>query len=229
MKLRTVLIAGGVTVTAFVVGAVVAWPHPSTPAAATVGPPSADFVNIPPGPAVLGDNVIPPDVTWVLTNQIAVPISPTAGPTRLSPEGIRSGFAHTPSGALLAAANWAAGEIAVTQQTSPADLIDQRMMHWPGYNEMLAWANRSNTHTGLILQIAGFEFLAYDGDHATVLVAQHLTAPATAGTDGFCPWLNLVWTNGDWFIVPNISGLLEVGIPLTWPLSGGWSKFAGVA
>ena len=82
----------------------------------------------------------------------------------------------------------------------------------------------------MTLQIAGFRFLAYDGDHATILIAQHITKPANAPNPGFGPWLNLVWTDGDWWIVPAIDGHGQVGTPITWPLiTPDWTSWAGVS
>ena len=235
MNRKTIAIGVGATVAALVVGAVVVWPHGSTDAPAAAAPPSVQYNgDTPPDPNVLA-GVIPPDVTWVLSNQVAVPISPTAGPTRISPEGIRSGFAHTPSGALMAAANWAAADAQRYTAPGPATIavIDQRMLPWPGHDQAKASAVNEAAHPSnnpMTLQIAGFRFLAYDGDHATILIAQHITSPANAPNPGYGPWLNLVWLDNDWWIVPAIDGHGEIGTPITWPLvTPDWTNWAGVS
>ena len=234
MKMKALLITGAVAVAA--VGGGWALTRPGdTPAVAA--PPTATqtttgTVTAPSG--ALGD-VVPADVAWQLVNTIAVPISPTAGPTAISPEGIRSGFAHTPSGALLAAGNYAAG--IAEQFTAPGPnttaLVHQRVLPWPGHDQDQAAAVDNAAHPAavpMVLQIAGFRFLAYDGDHATVLIAQHVTSPANAPKPGYGPWINLVWTDGDWWIEPAIDGRGEIGVPITWPLvTDEWTAWAGVA
>jgi hypothetical protein len=81
----------------------------------------------------------------------------------------------------------------------------------------------------MVEQIAGFRFLAYDGDHATILIAERITTPENAPKFGYTPWINLVWTDNDWWIVPAIDGRGEIGIPNGWPLSPDMTPWAGVA
>ena len=80
----------------------------------------------------------------------------------------------------------------------------------------------------MVEQIAGFRFLAYDGDHATILIAQHITTP-NAPQSGYTPWINLAWVDGDWWIVPAIDGHGEIGTPTGWPLTPDYTAWAGVA
>jgi hypothetical protein len=96
MKLKTILIASAVTVAAIGVGWALTRPGPGPTPAAAAPPQAAQSTGTVTAPSGALTDVIPTDVTWQLVNTIAVPVSPTAGPTRVSPEGIRSGFAHTP-------------------------------------------------------------------------------------------------------------------------------------
>ncbi|HEY5152000.1 MAG TPA: hypothetical protein VIJ23_19740 [Mycobacterium sp.] len=232
MKMRAVLITAAVAVAGFGVGWLVTGHNTSTPPAPAVAAAEPSGTTVTPPSGALAD-VVPPDVTWQLVNTIAVPVSPSAGPTRVSPEGIRSGFAHTPSGALLAAGNYTAADAERFTAAGPdtTALIAQRVLPWPGREQDQAAAVDNAAHPStvkLVMQIAGFRFLAYDGDHATILIAQHITTP-NAPQSGYTPWINLAWVDGDWWIVPAIDGHGEIGTPTGWPLTPDYTAWAGVA
>lgn len=171
----------------------------------------------------------PVDVRWQLADTIAAPSSRTGGPSRVSPEGIGSGYAHTPTGALLAAANWSA-DLARTVP-NPAlypPLVQQRMAPWPGQDAALRRAQAIAKDPGerhAIFQLVGFRFLAYDTTHATLLIAKQVVVARQAYAD----YVNLVWLDGDWRVIPAIDGYGELGSPVTLPLLPEWTPFAGVA
>lgn len=100
-----------------VVGLVVAVGHRGDPAS---GP--AAVVTIPAGGSAAGTaasetagSAAPEDVTWSTVAGARVPVSPTAGP-RDTTSGRARGFAHTPLGAVLAAANIS---VRLSPQTGP--------------------------------------------------------------------------------------------------------------
>lgn len=237
-KILTKPIVIGLGIVALVaIGFVVVGPHDGP--AATTSAPSA-VAAAPQGPAGLTPpdgtftDVVPTDTTWTLQNSIAVPVSRTAGPTRISPEGIGSGFSHDPAGALLAAANYAAGTAQRFTAPGPATtaLIDQRVLPWQGQSQDKAQAIAAASQpseTPVVLQIAGYRFLSYDGDHATLLITQRVTSPANAPRAGYTPWIQLAWVDGDWWVIPAVDGHGEVGIPWGWPLSPEMTAWAGVA
>lgn len=234
MKRSVKILIAAVAVLAALVGG---W-FLTRPAESTAGPvisqrgiaaePATELLTAP--TTVTVTNVIPTDVTWQLSNLVAVPVSASAGPTKTSPEGIRSGFAHSPSGALLAAANWSAGyaQTIPAPETGPA-LVEQRMMNWPGHAQALAAARDAMTgpaiQSNVVFQIAGFRFLSYDGSHATLLIAKQITQ----AHQGYADYISLVWADDDWKIIPAVDGNGELGAPCTFPLLPVWTPFAGVA
>ncbi len=225
-KIVTAVVVVAVALTA---GWFLTRPSSSAPATAATSPavtPTPVFI-VPSDDTVT--EAVPDDVTWELDETIAVPVSASAGPRRTSPEGVRSGFAQTPGGALLAAANWSAGLArTVPAPDSYPPLVQQRMAPWPGQDTALELARSIARDPGerhAIFQIAGFRFLSYDTTHATLLIAKQVVHARQAYAD----YINLVWTDGDWYVIPAIDGHGELGAPVTMPLLPEWTPFAGVA
>ena len=229
MKAKTILITAAAAAAALTLGWLVTG-HSDTPPAAVVAAAEPGTVITAPS----GFTGAPPaDVTWQLVNTIAVPISPTAGPAKVSAEGIRSGFTHDPAGALMAAANYATAD--AQRLTAPGPdtlaLIDQRMLPWPGQAQdkiqAEAEAARATGPSAMVLQIAGYRWISYDGDHATLIIAERITNPGKLSS--FNPWIQLVWTDNDWWVVPGIDGHGEISTPGTNTLSAVFTAWAGVA
>ncbi|HZM64793.1 MAG TPA: hypothetical protein VFC16_00645 [Nakamurella sp.] len=230
MKAKAILITSAVVAGGLGFGWLVTG-HSDTPPvpAAAAAEPAGTTITPPSGFA----GTAPKDVTWQLVNTIAVPVSPAAGPTKVSPEGIRSGYTHDPAGALLAAANYAAADAERLTAPGPATtaLYDQRVLPWPGRDQDKLQAEAEAAHPNknpMVMQIMGYRWLSYDGDHATILIAEHITNVG-AQKPAFIPWINLVWTDGDWWIVPAVDGQGEISTPGVYPLNPTFTAWAGVA
>lgn len=147
-----------------------------------------------------------PDTTWDYVGVIAMPSVEGQGPGTTSADGVRSCYAHTPTGAVLAYANF-------LTQTNSADVraaaFDYFTAQGPGRDAAVATAG-DLAAGGTDLSIAGFRLLSYAGDEALVdvavqVVAQGQTAFASSRA-------NLLWQDGDWRWVPAEDGTEEYEI-----------------
>jgi hypothetical protein len=141
----------------------------------------------------------PSDVTWQTLGKSAVPVSRSAGPFRVN-DKTAAGYAHTPVGAIVAAAqlglrsDFYAGrpiwEATITEQFVPGrnrDRLLERMR------------SRAPEPAGAPLtQIAGFLYQAYSADTAVIgLMFQAIGA----GDSKFITTVTLQWRGGDWRMV----------------------------
>lgn len=145
----------------------------------------------------------PDGVTWQIVDTVALPFSDSAGPTRVT-GGIPSGFAHTPTGALLAMVQIdfrhliEPNFVAVTA----ADVADT-----PGRAEFFhlvqagGLTNPANPEPGTYLQLAGFEFVSYTSSTAVIQLL-------TARLDGSyqISTLCVAWDGTDWQLVLQADG-----------------------
>ena len=165
---------------------------PSPPATAS---PSSLDQNVPDSP--------PPGVTWQIIDTVALPFSASAGPAGVA-DGIPSGFAHTPTGALVAMVQIdfrhliEPNFVAVTQ----ADVANT-----PGrarfFNlvEADGLTNPANPEPGTYLQLAGFQFVSYTTSTAVIQLL-------TARPDGSyqVSTLSVAWDGNDWQLVLQADG-----------------------
>jgi len=144
-----------------------------------------------------------PETTWDYVGVIAMPSVAGQGPGQTSAEGLRTCYAHTPTGAVLAYANF-------LTQTNSADLraaaFDYFTAQGAGRDAAVAGAGELAAG-GSDLSIAGFRVLSYEGDEALVdvavqVVAQGQTAFASSRA-------NLLWQDGDWRWLPAEDGSEE--------------------
>jgi len=167
----------------------------STPAAPSAGPTAAA-----PG----ADTTIPataPVASWTDFHGVAIPSSPTAGPSSVTGDVAR-GFAHNPTGALFAAAQLPIRRILAADWTA---VIDASIDPGPG---VAAWrqarAQLGTTitpPTGGWTQTAGYRFLAYNPTEAVV---QLLNA---APSGSYTVTVETVrWSGGDWKLVLQDNG-----------------------
>lgn len=149
-----------------------------------------------------------PDTNWQLVGTIAAPTSESAGPG-LNSDGLRSCFAHSPEGALFAAAN-------IAVQGSDPDLAVQSVEVFvaPGLGrEKAIEITRDAVADGAIgspdqrVQIAGFQVLEYEGDTATIDLAVRGSNGAVASVV-----TQLTWLDGDWKVVLQENG--QPAVPL---------------
>ncbi|MFG3423363.1 hypothetical protein [Micromonospora sp. NPDC048063] len=165
----------------------------------------------PPSPAATGSTTMealptaapttaPADVRWELVGQTAVPVSASAGPNRTGTTA--SGYAHTPEGALIAAAQISvrAGFSAGRQSWEPT--IQQQFEPTADRDRLLAAlreAGDAPAQPGELSQIAGYQYQFYTPD--TAVIGLVFRAPA-AGTPRYHVLsLTLRWRDGDWRMV----------------------------
>ncbi len=168
----------------------------------------------------------PEDVTWSLVGTIAVPQSASAGPAVVEQSGIRRCFAHTRSGALLAAVNTYAWPDAGPHD--PVGLVEHNVASGPGYDVALAEAEAQEARldSGVVdspessttIQLRGFRLMSYDGASALVELALQ------ASKGGYLrQQIEVAWEGDDWRVRLQPDGRLQepVQIPgltgyITW-------------
>jgi hypothetical protein len=168
---------------------------PSIPSSSATTSPSSLDQSVPDSP--------PPGVTWQIIDSVALPFSAGAGPASVV-DGIPSGFAHTPTGALVAMVQIdfrhliEPNFVAVTQ----ADVANT-----PGrakfFNlvEADGLTNPANPEPGTYLQLAGFQFVSYATSTAVIQLL-------TARPDGSyqVSTLSVAWDGNDWQLVLQADG-----------------------
>lgn len=168
---------------------------PSIPSPSATASPSSLDQSVPDSP--------PPGVTWQIIDTVALPYSASAGPASVV-DGIPSGFAHTPSGALVAMVQIDFRHLiepnfmAVTQ----ADVANT-----PGrakfFNlvEADGLTNPANQEPGTYLQLTGFQFVSYTTSTAVIQLL-------TARPDGSyqLSTLSVAWDGNDWQLVLQADG-----------------------
>lgn len=135
-----------------------------------------------------------PDPDWALIGTVAAPSDPeVAGPGVVADSGHRSCYAHTPTGALFAAANI----VAMGSDTSLGqEITEKSVVPGAGQDAALAQsaAGASSSNT-VRYQIAGYNVLAYDGSTATVDIAVDSSGKLVSLVQ------SLEWSDGDWKVV----------------------------
>jgi hypothetical protein len=150
----------------------------------------------PSGSAAIPDAA--PPATWTLTGTVAAPTSPSAGPSRIDQDGFRHCFAHTPTGALFAAANYiamASGDHDLAVQVAEHGVAD-------GLGKSLAVqaAKTAGDGSSATIQIAGFQVVTYDPSLASVKLAVRTDAGTLASGV-----VTLRWQDADWRMVADPS------------------------
>jgi hypothetical protein len=178
--------------------------HPVTRQAASS--PSIPSPPATPSPSSLDQHVPdspPPGVTWQIIDTVALPFSASAGPASVV-DGIPSGFAHTPTGALVAMVQIdfrhliEPNFVAVTQ----ADVANT-----PGREQFFdlveadGLTNPANPEPGNYLQLAGFQFVSYATSTAVI---QLLTARPDDSYQ--VSTLSVAWDGNDWQLVLQADG-----------------------
>lgn len=140
----------------------------------------------------------PTGVRWKLYRGVALPYSAQAGPTRIDGE-IVGGFAHTPTGALLAATH-AGYRYRMASDSSWRAVTKAMVQPGPGRD---AWVRLRSKYTlgeapsgPNMLQMAGFRFVTYTPDLAVMQVA-------TRGKTGVIQMTTstVAWDGDDWKLV----------------------------
>lgn len=187
------------------------------PSSAPAPAPSA-----PPGGGDAGSTEIPqsapPGVSWQLYHTVALPVSQTAGPRQIT-DSTATGYAHTPTGALLAGA-----QIQYRQLLAPnwQQVSSQQVMPGPGRDAFMQARSQMGSvepAPGELAQISGFRFINYSPGMATIQYVSRTVAGAQTVTTS-----TVQWDGGDWKLV------LPAGPSTAQPLTSmaGVSPWGGV-
>ena len=159
-----------------------------------------------------------PNSKWELVGTVAAPTDPKgSGPGKVESSGFRSCFAHTPTGAVYAAANI----IAMGSDSSLRhEVSDKLVVPGPGRDAALAAAG-SSSETTVRYHVAGFRLLSYDGSQAKVDIAVNA---ATGQLVSFVE--DLQWSDGDWKVTLDKTGNMPIP-PSPLQSLGGYIPWSG--
>jgi len=133
----------------------------------------------------------PPAVTWQFEADMLIPLQQAGGPAVTASNGVRSCFAHSPTGAVLAT-------LVLLGQIRNKDLaesvLETRVLPGPGRTRALAEVRSPSTPeaTGQV-QFAGFKVMDYQRNRAIIQVAAELNNADVASLP-----IRMVWSGGDW-------------------------------
>ena len=153
----------------------------------------------------------PAGTSWVIYQTVALPQLPGAGPAHVD-GAIATGYAHTPLGALLAAANESYRYLLAGDDQWQA-AAQQMLAPGPGYD---AWQSIRPAHpygpesgggTAHFAQLAGFQYVSYTPSDAVIqIVTRDVNGVLQVGAT------HVTWQNGDWryVLAPDGSQLANV-------------------
>lgn len=158
--------------------------------------PDASICGLEPGDQTV-PTAAPADATWTLHGTFAAPSIEGVGPGLTDDDGLTHCFANSPTGALLAAINYAA-----MGQVDPLSNVDERLVADTPERQALAdeYATDPPTTTaGGTVQVAGFRLEERStGDVAVTLGIRVSDTGAT-----FSVTYTMRWEAGDWkFVMP---------------------------
>ncbi|MCU1568918.1 MAG: hypothetical protein JWQ56_3855 [Pseudarthrobacter sp.] len=130
-----------------------------------------------------------PETKWELVGTMAAPTDPKIGPGMTDDQGIRSCFAHTPTGALYAAVNlWALG----SDPSKERAIAEHLAVKGPGRDAGMKAPRTAAPASAVKIQIAGFN-VSYTANQAVVELAFKANNGALASVR-----TTLLWQDGDW-------------------------------
>ncbi|HET6295340.1 MAG TPA: hypothetical protein VFG33_18285 [Kribbella sp.] len=137
----------------------------------------------------------PPAVSWQFETDMLIPLQAQGGPASTDATGLRSCFAHSPTGAVLAAMV-TLGQIRNPDLTE--SVLRSRIAPGVGRTRALSEVRSSPTprNSGETSQFTGFKVIDYLPDRAIVSIAVRLDAQKVASLP-----VTLLWSGGDWKLV----------------------------
>ncbi|WP_329010289.1 hypothetical protein OG271_27395 [Micromonospora rifamycinica] len=150
----------------------------------------------PPAAPTAVPTVAPGDVRWELVGAHPVPLSDSAGPTKITAT-TASGFTHTPVGALIAAAQIAMRCAGPRRYWEPA--IERQLVPSADRERLLAAmaaVRDESIDSAAQSDIAGFSYQSYTPD--TAVIGLVLRAPSVGAPQFHVLSLTLLWRDGDW-------------------------------
>jgi hypothetical protein len=166
--------------------------------------------------------VAPRAVTWQFEADMLIPFQQEGGPAVTDRTGVRSCFAHSPTGAVLAA-------MVVLGQIRNPDLTDDvlatRIAPGPGRTLAMREARISTTprNEGEVAQFTGFKFFDYQPNRAIIAIAVQLDDSKVASLP-----VTMIWTEGDWKAVLQEDGSFNGSVaPDVLATLDGYVRFRG--
>ena len=148
----------------------------------------------------------PSSVTWELFQGVALPVSATDGPARIT-GAVHSGFARSPTGALIADAQINIRRVATPAVAGLRQIAEEQLAPGPGktaYLNLIASLRDNAPPAGGYTQYIGFRYLTYTPDLAVIsLATRGKSGRIQVGTD------TLRWLAGDWKLELPASGLQQ--------------------
>ncbi|WP_410786725.1 hypothetical protein [Kribbella sp. C-35] len=167
----------------------------------------------------------PTAVTWQFEGAMLIPLQVAAGPASTSPSGVRSCFAHSPTGAVLAAMVLL-GQL--QNQAVGISALKARVVPGPGRDAAIAASQQAaktpKTANGEV-QFAAFKVLDYP-PNATRTIIQ-VVADLNNKAYGAMP-VTLRWYKGDWYVELQEDGTLNGSVePDILSSLSGYVRFSG--
>ncbi|GAA1110325.1 hypothetical protein GCM10009630_04200 [Kribbella jejuensis] len=136
----------------------------------------------------------PTAVTWQFEGNMLIPLQVAGGPAATRPNGVKYCFAHSPTGAVLAAMVLL-GQ--VQNRSIALDVLNERVVPGPGQLKAIAQtkADLATPADTTDVQFVGFKVVSYpsDGSQAIIQIASQL------GDQGVGALLvTMQWYKGDW-------------------------------
>jgi hypothetical protein len=194
-----------------------------TPSNTSSAPQSAASVCGLKGYKTTNDLTAAPAADWKIIGSTAAPQSKAAGPGKTEDDGrFNTCFAHTPTGALFASANYLAASSDSRNMSRLAELLADGEVK----DELQASPQpASDAGDGTRAQVAGFKIDAYSSKEATVDLAMSYTGGEADGQLISIPMV-VRWEQGDWKIVVESTG--SPVAPAALSSLGGYIPFSGV-
>lgn len=177
----------------------------SSPEASTVPDENASLCGLPGGDHTTIDS--PPEVEWEFVGTMHAPTSADVGPGQITDSGFRQCYAHSPEGALMAAAN------VMAMGTDPLlvqELNEEQVAEGPGRDLVLEDLenNAPESDADIRLTIVGYNLMGYAPNASRIDLA-------VEGSNGVFASIttDLRWEDGDWKVALSDSG--QPVIPVT--------------
>ena len=137
-----------------------------------------------------------PAVTWALYRTLALPFSPVAGPANVSGD-VATGYAHTPTGALIAADQIGAR---YRMANDWRGVLEASVASGPGRQVWMATRSKYGDwdppQPGTLCQDTGFVFVDYTPARAVIQLASRCPAGGLQTVSA-----TVAWDGGDWKLV----------------------------
>ncbi|BAL86498.1 hypothetical protein AMIS_12780 [Actinoplanes missouriensis 431] len=193
-------------------------PEASRPATPAPSAPSASAAALcPSDTATTVPTTRLPDLRWEQLGPLHLPYSASAGPCQVT-ETTAAGFAHTPAGAIVAAAQITSRTSITTPLTVATETIEQQVIAGPARDQLLAKTRTQKPVTEETAgQLTAWSMLSYSDDTAVISLA--MTNAALQGQYVTIP-VTLRWADEDWRMVAPPTGSWDSSAAVTPTLQG---------